>query len=102
MTRGRVDERKQARRRLRGFGLHLLGYFVVMAGLVAVNLANAPENPWFVWPMVGWGGILAFHAAFTENQNDRVVLAFGARDCGPPPLRREPAWRLNAAKSQRL
>ena len=53
-----------ARRRLRGFGLHLVGYFVAMAVLVAVNLATAPENPWFVWPMVGWGGILAFHAAY--------------------------------------
>ena len=58
------DDREQAQRRLRGFGVHLLGYFVVMAGLVAVNLAAAPENPWFVWPMVGWGGILAFHAAY--------------------------------------
>ncbi len=57
-------DREQARRRLRGFGLHLAGYFVVMAVLVAVNLATAPETPWFVWPMVGWGGILAFHAAY--------------------------------------
>ncbi len=58
------DDRERARRRLRGFGLHLAGYFVVMAGLVAVNLATDSENPWFVWPMVGWGGILAFHAAY--------------------------------------
>ncbi len=35
-----------------------------MAGLVAVNLSTGPETPWFVWPMVGWGGILAFHAAY--------------------------------------
>ena len=53
-----------ARRRLRGFGLHLAGYFVVMAGLVAVNLLTMPETPWFVWPGVGWGGVLAVHAAF--------------------------------------
>ena len=53
-----------ARRRLRRFGLHLVGYFVVMAGLVAVNLAAAPGTPWFIWPMVGWGGIVAFHAAY--------------------------------------
>ncbi len=53
-----------SRRRLRGFGIHLVGYFVVMGLLVAVNLLTAPENPWFVWPGVGWGGILAVHAAY--------------------------------------
>ncbi len=51
-------------RRLRGFGWHLAGFFVVMAGLVAVNLLTDPETPWFVWPGVGWGGVLAVHAAF--------------------------------------
>ena len=55
---------QRARRRLRGFGLHLAGYGVVMVVLVAVNLLSNPENPWFVWPMVGWGGVLAIHAAF--------------------------------------
>ena len=65
-----------ARRRLRGFGLHLAGYFVVMAGLVAVNLLTMPETPWFVWPGVGWGGVLAVHAAFAMGLfGDR-----GARD----------------------
>ena len=59
-----MTDSENARRRLRGFGLHLAGYFAVMAALVAVNLAATPENPWFVWPGVGWGGILAFHAAY--------------------------------------
>jgi len=51
-------------RRLRGFLAHLAAYAVVMGVLVIVNLATAPENPWFVWPMVGWGGILAIHVAY--------------------------------------
>ena len=55
---------QRARRRLRGFGLHLAGYAIVMVGLVAINMLSNPENPWFVWPMVGWGGVLAIHAAF--------------------------------------
>ncbi len=59
-----VKDEEGARRRLRGFGLHLIGYFAVMAALVAVNLLATPENPWFVWPGVGWGGILAVHAAY--------------------------------------
>ncbi len=55
---------QRARRRLRGFGLHLAGYFVVVVALAAINMLSNPENPWFVWPMVGWGGVLAIHAAF--------------------------------------
>jgi 2TM domain-containing protein len=53
-----------AGRLLRGFRIHLLAYFAVMAVLVVVNLATGPANPWFVWPMVGWGGVLAIHAAY--------------------------------------
>ncbi len=55
---------RSAERRLRGFRIHLLAYFAVMAVLVVVNLATGPANPWFVWPMVGWGGVLAVHAAY--------------------------------------
>ena len=63
------------RRRLRGFGLHLVGYFLVMAVLVTINLIAMPDNPWFVWPGVGWGGVLAIHAAY-------VMGLFGGG--GPP------------------
>ena len=59
-----MTDSENAHRRLRGFGLHLAGYFAVMAAVVVVNLAATPENPWFVWPGVGWGGILAVHAAY--------------------------------------
>ena len=55
---------QRARRRLRGFGLHLAGYGIVMVALAAINMLSDPENPWFVWPMVGWGGVLAIHAAY--------------------------------------
>ncbi len=59
----RRDERERARRRLSGFLAHLAGYFVALAALVAVNLLTSPQTPWFVWPMVGWGAVLALHAA---------------------------------------
>ena len=63
--RGRDQTRARERARLRGFGIHLLGYFVVMAALVAVTLAANPETtPWFVLPMVAWGGVLAIHVAY--------------------------------------
>jgi hypothetical protein len=54
----------QAARRLRGFALHLMGYFAAMIVLVAVNLLTNPDNPWFMLPMVGWGAVLAVHAAY--------------------------------------
>ncbi len=73
MNRGNhSDDDIEHGRLLRGFLVHLVGYFVVMAALVAVNLATNPENPWFVWPLVGWGGVLAFHAA-------HVMGLFGSR-----------------------
>jgi uncharacterized membrane protein len=58
------EDRLAAQRRLRGFGYHLVGYFVVMIVLVAVNFALTPGRPWFVLPMVGWGAVLAIHAAY--------------------------------------
>jgi hypothetical protein len=58
------------RRRLRGFGYHLVGYFVLMIVLVAVNRLFTPETPWFVLPMVGWGSILAIHAAWVMGLFD--------------------------------
>lgn len=70
-----IDRGESQRRRLKGFGYHLAGYFLVMIILVPVNLALTPENPWFVWPMVGWGPVLAIHAAWVMGLFD----IFGAR-----------------------
>jgi hypothetical protein len=41
-----------------------------MVVLVPVNLLLTPETPWFVWPMVGWGPILAIHAAWVMGLFD--------------------------------
>lgn len=57
-------DREAARRWLRGFGYHLLGYFAVMVVIVPVNFILSPRTPWFVLPMVGWGSALALHAAY--------------------------------------
>jgi len=53
-----------ANRRLKAFGSHLLAYFAAMVVLVPVNFLVTPQNPWFVLPMVGWGSLLAAHAAY--------------------------------------
>ncbi len=59
-----MSHHEAGRRALRGFGLHLAGYFVVMAALIALNFWFTPATQWFVWPGVGWGGVLAVHAAY--------------------------------------
>ena len=68
-----IPEESIARRRLLGFGRHLAGYFVAMLALVVVNMTTAPENPWFIWPMVGYGGVLAIHAAYVMGLFDGFV-----------------------------
>lgn len=66
------DEQPQSvqRRRLKHFGTHLIGYFVVMIVLVPINMMNTPQNPWFMIPMVGWGSVLAVHAAYVMGLFD--------------------------------
>jgi 2TM domain len=63
----RRAEKDAQRRRLRGFGYHLIGYFVVMIVLVPVNMITSPQRPWFILPMIGWGTVLGIHAAFAMN-----------------------------------
>ncbi len=53
-----------AARRLRIFRLHLVGYLAVAAACVVINRMFTPSTVWFVWPMVGWGPVLAFHVAY--------------------------------------
>ena len=54
----------RAKRRLKGFGTHLAVFFAAMVVLVPINFFVTPHNPWFVLPMVGWGSLLALHAAY--------------------------------------
>ncbi len=55
--------RGDARKRLRAFGFHLIGYFASMVVLVPLNIALMPDDPWFLLPLIGWGSVLALHAA---------------------------------------
>jgi hypothetical protein len=75
------DKELIARRRLLGFGRHLAGYFAAVIALVIFNMTTLPENPWFVWPMVGYGGVLAIHTAYAMGLFD----VFSRRDAAPPP-----------------
>jgi len=53
-----------ARRRLRGFGLHLAGYFATVVALFGFGAVFAPGADWILVPVVGWGAVLAIHAAY--------------------------------------
>ncbi len=58
-----LRNRGDARKRLRAFGFHLIGYVAVLVFLVVLNIALMPDDPWFLLPLLGWGSVLAFHAA---------------------------------------
>ena len=44
------------------FRIHLVVYIVVNALLAIINLTLAPTNLWFIWPLMGWGIGVFFHA----------------------------------------
>jgi hypothetical protein len=41
---------------------HLAGYLIVNAGLLGFNLYQSGGIGWAIWPIIGWGIGLAFHA----------------------------------------
>ncbi len=63
-TKKNQSQTEPAQNRLRGFAWHLLAYFAAMVVLVPVNLFVYSETLWFVFPLVGWGSMLAIHVAF--------------------------------------
>jgi hypothetical protein len=58
-------ERTAAERRVRaklGLIAHATTYVLVMVLLAAINLMTDRTRLWFVWPLLGWGIGLAWHA----------------------------------------
>jgi hypothetical protein len=47
---------------MRVFLVHLVAYVVIVALLAAINIWLAPQYPWFVWVLIGWGAVVATHA----------------------------------------
>jgi hypothetical protein len=62
-----------------GFRKHFLGYVIVNAALLAINLLTSPGYYWFVWPLLGWGiGVVAHFASVYIDEGasrERQVLA---------------------------
>lgn len=53
-----------AKARLRGFQIHLGGFAVLMVALVPIVLTMDPGASWIVVLPVGWGSVIAIHAAY--------------------------------------
>lgn len=49
-------------RKLKRFYMHLAQYVLVMVVLAAINLYTRPQHLWVVWPALGWGLGVLFHA----------------------------------------
>jgi len=63
---------KVLRRRRSEFNAHLRSYLIVNGALIVINLLTT-WYPWAIWPIVGWGIGLAFHASSALFPNERDV-----------------------------
>ncbi|WP_213277559.1 2TM domain-containing protein [Chryseobacterium indologenes] len=59
-----IAYRKASRRvkELKEFYGNLTSYCIVIPFLAILNLVTAPGYLWFLWPMLGWGIGITFHA----------------------------------------
>jgi hypothetical protein len=66
-----VDHSKAYRRAKRrvairiGFIIHFACYFLVTLMLMAINLFTWDGYPWFIWPFMTWGVVVAMHGLLT-------------------------------------
>ncbi len=56
-----------------GFYTHLRSYCIVNGFLLLMNLLTSPRFLWFVFPLLGWGIGLAFHASEALFPNEEKV-----------------------------
>lgn len=68
------EAKKKVQARL-GFKIHLAVYLAVIAILISVNLINSPDYLWFIWPLMGWGIAIFWHAmgVFVFNKESGVT-----------------------------
>ena len=62
---GRITEEEQAIiyvRNIKGFYTHLIIYIVVIGFLFALNIIMSSNHIWVIWPAIGWGIGVTFHA----------------------------------------
>ena len=50
-------------KKLRGFYFHLAQYVVTITVLIVINMSTSAGHLWFIYPAMGWGIALIYHAA---------------------------------------
>jgi hypothetical protein len=58
----KYQQAKERVEALKGLYIHLTVYVVVNLILFSINMIVSPDGLWFIWPLMGWGIGLAFHA----------------------------------------
>lgn len=75
MTSSEIHEKARARAEAKyGFFVHAAVFTAVMVLLAIINLVNAPENLWFLWPLFAWGFALALHGVRVFLLADRSTM----------------------------
>lgn len=64
------ERREFDEERRREFWTHLTAYIIVNLALVGINIATGSGHFWAVYPILGWGIGLAFHAAETFHRGN--------------------------------
>ncbi len=59
-----------------GFRWHFAAFAIINALLFALNQMFTPGLNWFIWPLVGWGIALGFHAfaVFQSTEGNEAML----------------------------
>lgn len=86
---------------LKKFYSNLTSYLVVIPGLAIINyLTNDFHYVWFLWPALGWGIGLVFHAAkafgwspiFNGDWEERKIREYMDRDNQEKGLTKNQKW----------
>ena len=58
-----------------GFYRHLAVYVVVISVLILINLLTFSGSYWVIWPILGWGVAIVFHAlsAFFFSGSAKII-----------------------------
>jgi hypothetical protein len=78
---------REARRiaRRQWFWLHFAVYATVQVFLIIVWALSAATYPWFIFPLFGWGILVAAHAvfAFVVRHPDEILIERARRETEP-------------------
>ena len=88
MEKDEVYKRVRAKvEKLFGFYFHFAVYLCVNGVLFAINLMTSPDYLWAIWPLMGWGIGLFFHAlhalgVFESGYKERMIEKMIEKEMG--------------------